>query len=70
MASVTIELSEITSFQVVVSPGVTMEMMAADRHGTIQMDYKQSMAPGPSKCMANQVTNEQAGSSVPIGDSF
>jgi len=35
MASVTIELSKITSCQVAVSLGVTMETMVVDRHGTI-----------------------------------
>lgn len=65
LASVTIELSEVTSSQDSMTFGATLEMRAEDRHGTTQFDNKQSKAPGPSKCIATQVKDNQAGLSVP-----
>lgn len=45
-------------------------MKAEDKHGTTQMDHKQSQAPGPSKCIQTQVMDNQAGPSIPNGGGY
>ena len=46
------------------TPGVTLETRAEEKHGTSQIDNKQSKDPGG---IATQDMNIQAGPSVPTG---